>query len=153
MIATNDLQYNSDDNKFLLFFVRIIFLSTFFIVINKFDRYSDIFPNLTIQRILAMQGKMPIKFGFFLTYCEDAFLLQHTGSRYAFVHILLRDHFALRELTPRLQDPDPGKRLLTVQRLACLGDTAHDALEMATHDEDDRVRQAALTALNNKEIR
>jgi hypothetical protein len=143
---------------FVLYAVVILLsmlLSTLFIF-RLFEKQLDCIEQKYIvnpisRSLLILGRQIPHDFERFLNYCTGAMLLKRAGNNYAFVHDMLRDYFALRELILRLRDPDPDARLLTVQRLARLGETAQDALETATRDEDERVCQAALIALNNKE--
>lgn len=114
----------------------------------QFNRIEQKYIVNPISRVLlTLNRQIPFRFERFLKHCADAFLLTRAGNNYRFMHDLLRDHFALRELTPHLKDSDPNVRMLTVQRLALLGETAQEALEDATHDEDERVREAARAAL------
>lgn len=100
-----------------------------------------------VRVVLALGRKTCFRYRPFLDYSADTMLLKHVGTEYEFVHRLLRDHFAIRELIPVVTKAEGEKRLAVIQRLSRQGDSSFDALaNLATHT-DAQVRRAAVEGL------
>jgi hypothetical protein len=99
--------------------------------------------------ILAWRRRLPLRLIRFLEYASDVLLLQRSGGDYEFVHRLLRDHFALRSLTPLIFGGNGRNRVVAIVNIASLGDAGFAALsELATH-QDPAIREAAVEGLGN----
>lgn len=102
-----------------------------------------------VLAILAWRRQLPARLPKFLEYASEVFLLQRSGGDYEFVHRLLRDHFALRSLTPILFRGDGRDRGTTIAKISLLGDASFAALsELATHP-DPAIREVAVEGLGN----
>ncbi len=97
---------------------------------------------------LASFRRVPHRSKPFLKSAVDAFLLKRSMNDYEFVHRLLRDYFALRELMPRLAVGDAG-RLDAIRALGYQGESAVDLLVEFANESDPSVRAVALTGLGH----
>ncbi|MBF0551671.1 MAG: NACHT domain-containing protein [Deltaproteobacteria bacterium] len=61
---------------------------------------------------LALGRCLPVRFRRFSTYAEQTLLLKRSAHDFEFVHRLLRDYFALRDLQPKLMDKNLKFRTL-----------------------------------------
>jgi HEAT repeat protein len=99
--------------------------------------------------VLACRRQLPVRLTRFLEYASDVLLLQRSGGDFEFVHRLLRDHFALRSLTPLIFGGNDRNRVAVVANIALLGDAGFAALsELATHP-DPSIREAAAVGLGD----
>jgi hypothetical protein len=96
---------------------------------------------------LAVLRRVPARFGRFLDYGVEALLLKRSGGDVEFMHRLLRDYFALRDLQPALSSADRSRRLSAIRSLGYQGDAAVDALADFVRTADEDVREAAAWAL------
>jgi DNA polymerase III delta prime subunit len=88
----------------------------------------------------------------FVRFAAEALLLRKAGEEYEFMHRLLRDHFALRELVPLLYNEPYKTRIEAVQQIAARGESSLDVLgELALHS-DPAIRQAAVTGLGTLQL-
>jgi HEAT repeat protein len=85
----------------------------------------------------------------FLEYTTGALLLKRSADDVEFMHRLLRDYFALRELQPMLGGPDNALRLDAIRKLGYQGESAIDTLDEFVRDSDPDVREAAITAFGH----
>lgn len=99
--------------------------------------------------ILAWRGQLPMRLTSFLEYASDVLLLHRSGGDYEFVHRLLRDHFALRSLTPLIFGGSGGNRVAAVANLSMLGEASLAALSELAIDPDPVIREAAAEGLGN----
>lgn len=103
--------------------------------------------NPALRLLLALRGDICLRYQAFLDYSVQAMLLKHVGAEYEFIHRLLRDHFAIRELIPALEGAKGEERLAVIDRLSRQGESSVEALtNLATH-EDNGVRRAAVEGL------
>jgi hypothetical protein len=102
-----------------------------------------------LWRIVAMGRRFPWCHHRFISFCNEAFLMKQSSQEHEFIHRLLRDYFALRELRPGLSEPETHRRLEAIRLLGYQGEAALDVLvEFADHQEP-AVRAAALTGLGH----
>ena len=88
------------------------------------ERVGHMFLEHVVRLQLWAQRALPWKSNPLLRYCVDALLLKDVGRDCEFVHRVLRDHFATRELTPRLSQGTPTEQLLAIDRLSRQGEAA-----------------------------
>ena len=105
--------------------------------------------NPCVLAILAWRRRLPVRLPRFLEYASDVLLLQRSGGDYEFVHRLLRDHFALRSLTPIIFRGDGRNRGAALANIALLGDASLSALSELTGHPDPAIREAAVEGLGN----
>jgi hypothetical protein len=98
--------------------------------------------------LLALFNRVPFRHGNYLSCAVDAFLLKRSGGELEFIHRLLRDYFALRELMPRLKS-DTASRLETIRALGYQGEAALDMLIEFVEQGDGPVRAAAVSGLGH----
>jgi HEAT repeat protein len=98
-------------------------------------------------KCLAAQGRLPWRLRRFLRYAADALLLKPFDGEIEFVHRRLRDHFALRELVPQLDEADQAVRTRAVAALGFQGVSAVDALSDLAQMGDVAERVLAVKAL------
>jgi hypothetical protein len=103
--------------------------------------------NPTLFHILAFMRSLPLRFNSFSRYSIDSLLLKRSGSDIEFMHRLLRDYFALRDLQPLFRSGNVPLRLQAVRSLGFQGDAAVGALGEFVRDEDPDTREAAAWAL------
>ncbi len=103
--------------------------------------------NPLLRVTLAIAKKICFRYQSFLDYATDTMLLKRVGTEYEFVHRLLRDHFAIRELIPALYQAEGEKRIAVIQRLSRQGDSSFDALANLTTHADSHIRRAAIEGL------
>ncbi|HXO18613.1 MAG TPA: HEAT repeat domain-containing protein [Thermoanaerobaculia bacterium] len=102
-----------------------------------------------VRAVLAWGRRLPVQLTKFLEYASDVLLLHRSGGDYEFVHRLLRDHFALRSLTPRIFEGNGRNGPAVVANIALLGDASFAVLsELATHP-DPAIREAAVVGLGD----
>jgi len=102
-----------------------------------------------VLAVLAWRRRLPFRLTRFLEYASDVLLLHRSGGDYEFVHRLLRDHFALRSLTPRIFEGNGRNGPAVVAKIALLGDAGFAVLsELATHP-DPAIREAAVVGLGD----
>ncbi|HYI39207.1 MAG TPA: NACHT domain-containing protein [Allosphingosinicella sp.] len=99
-------------------------------------------------QLLACFGRLPFARRHFLTSMTGAFLLKKSGNEYEFIHRLLRDYFALRELMPRLAPGEAG-RLETIRALGLQGEAAIDLLNELFETDDAHVRAAVVEGFSH----
>jgi len=102
-----------------------------------------------LWRIVAIGRRFPWRHDQFMSFCKDAFLLKQSSQECEFIHRLLRDYFALRELRPRLSASDKHRRLDVIRFLGYQGEAALDVLTEFAGDQEPSVRAAALTGLSH----
>jgi HEAT repeat protein len=96
--------------------------------------------------ILATMRSLPFRFCRFSHYAIDSLLLKRSGPDIEFMHRLLRDYFALRDLQPSLRSNEALHRLQAVRTLGYQGDAAVGALAEFVRDKDVDTRVAAAWA-------
>lgn len=97
--------------------------------------------------IVAITRRLPWHPMRFFQYAERALLLKRSSGDFEFMHRLLRDYFALRDLQPLLRASESGKRLQAIRSLGFQGDAAIDALADFVRSPDADTREAAVGAL------
>ena len=110
-------------------------------IVERYWMSSGVAPVLPVVRAL------PIRFNRFRHYTTETFLLKEAGTDIEFMHRLLRDYFALRDLQPLLGSPDGEVRLQAVRSLGYQGDAAVDALADIVRNASLEMREAAAFAL------
>ncbi|MGK7893214.1 MAG: HEAT repeat domain-containing protein, partial [Xenococcus sp. (in: cyanobacteria)] len=109
--------------------------------------------NLLIKFVLTFKRSMPANYSQLLNYVISALLLKRVGTEYEFIHRLLRDHFAIRELVPNLSDDTEFKeKIQSIERLSFQGDSAFDTLAELTQDQNPHIRAAAIEGLGRVAI-
>jgi HEAT repeat protein len=103
--------------------------------------------NPALEFVLFVRGDICPFYRPFLRHAADALLLKHAGTEYEFVHRLLRDHFAIRELIPALFGASGDEQLRIINQLSRQGDSGFDALSGLITYPDSRVRVAAVEGL------
>jgi hypothetical protein len=101
-----------------------------------------------LMRVLALLGHFPASPKRFVDFASDALLLHRIGAKTAFMHLLLRDYFALLELQDRIYHPELETRLEAIRYLGYQGEAAIGVLsEFYRDDTDARIRAAAVSAI------
>lgn len=103
--------------------------------------------NPALELILLARGDICPRYRAFLRHAADSLLLKRAGAEYEFVHRLLRDHFAIRELIPALFNASGDDQLRIINQLSRQGDSGYDALSGLITYPDSRVRTAAVQGL------
>ncbi|MET0648250.1 MAG: HEAT repeat domain-containing protein [Pyrinomonadaceae bacterium] len=103
--------------------------------------------NPALKLVLLTGGHICPRYRAFLRHAADALLLKRAGAEYEFVHRLLRDHFAIRELIPALFGASGDEQLRIINQLSRQGDSGFDALSGLITYPDSRVRVAAVQGL------
>lgn len=123
------------------------------LVLNRVERerptdriVERLFLNPLTTITLAFRGDACFKYKTFLNYAVHAMLLKRAGVDYEFVHRLLRDHFAIRELVPLLGTTGETQ-LRVISQLSRQGESGFDALSNLITDPDSRVRQVSVEGL------
>lgn len=102
-------------------------------------------PNLYF--VLAAYGIFPLGIRKFLSYSIDVMLLKEAGRDLEFIHRMLRDHFATRELSPRLASRDPEVRSRTVEQLSLQGEASVEILFDLLHGGDPEFRRLTVPGI------
>ena len=101
---------------------------------------------------IALTHGFPLRWARFLDYTTEALLLKRSGpsTNYVveFMHLLLRDYFALRNLQPLLSTKDRECRFDAIGKLGFLGDSAIDSLVELARDPDPLVREVAISTVS-----
>jgi HEAT repeat protein len=97
--------------------------------------------------IMVITRRLPWRFMRFFRYTERALLLKRSAGDFEFMHRLLRDYFALRDLQSLLREQHSGKRLQAIRSLGFQGDAAIDAVAEFLRLPDADTREAAAEAL------
>ncbi|HVQ36514.1 MAG TPA: HEAT repeat domain-containing protein, partial [Pyrinomonadaceae bacterium] len=100
-----------------------------------------------VLRVVAITRCLPLRFSPFFQYAEGALLLKRSAGDIEFMHRLLRDYFALRDLQPLLIATDSNRRLQAIRNLGFQGEAAIEALAEFVRDSNPDVREAAASAL------
>jgi HEAT repeat protein len=117
-------------------------------VIARFEDLAEVYwLSPALLRILPAMRALPMRFNRFYRYAVEAFLLKEAGADIEFMHRLLRDYFALRDLQPRLHSSNSSLRLQAVRSLGYQGDAAIDALADFVRNGDVTTKEAAAWAL------
>lgn len=116
---------------------------------QTFRLFEEIFLSPCLWLTVALARRFSWHRDRFISFCKEAFLLKQSSQEYEFIHRLLRDYFALRELRPRLAASDKQRRLDAIRFLGYQGEAALDVLTEFTSDQDPSVRAAALTGLSH----
>jgi HEAT repeat protein/DNA polymerase III delta prime subunit len=103
--------------------------------------------NLLVHGLLCGRAVVPLRFRRFIDYCKEVMLLKDVPSGYEFMHRLLRDHFAIRDLIPRLSVSSGRAKLRIIEQLSLQGESSLDALSDLSSHNDPEVRAAAATGL------
>ena len=101
--------------------------------------------------VIALTHGFPLRWARFLDYTTEALLLKRSGptTNYVeFMHRLLRDYFALRNLQPLRSAKDRERWLDAIRKLGFLGDSAIDSLAELARDPDPLVREVAISAVS-----
>ncbi|WP_334391073.1 HEAT repeat domain-containing protein [Bradyrhizobium sp. AZCC 2262] len=101
----------------------------------------------TLFPVLATMRSLPVRFRPFANYAIDSLLLKRSGPDIEFMHRMLRDYFALRDLQPFLRSNDLPSRVQAIRSLGYQGDAAIGALAEFVRDMDPDIRDAAVWAL------
>ena len=116
--------------------------------LTRFDEIADYYLfSPVVRQILAVTRCLPIRSGRFFQYAEQALLLKRSAGDIEFMHRLLRDYFALRDLQPLLVSSEFNRRLQAIRNLGFQGDAAIDALAEFVRNAEPDVREAAAWAL------
>lgn len=101
----------------------------------------------TARALLALPRVLPWRLHDFLRYSGGALLLKPFTGELEFVHRRLRDHFALRDLVPRLKELDLHRRIEVIRAIGFQGVAAIDILREVLADGRAEERVAAVHAL------
>lgn len=101
----------------------------------------------TLFPVLATMRSLPVRFEPFANYAIDSLLLKRSGPDIEFMHRMLRDYFALRDLQPFLRSSDLPSRVQAIRSLGYQGDAAIGALAEFVRDSKTHIRDAAVWAL------
>ena len=108
------------------------------------DRF---FLSPVVRPLTVLAGALPSNRAKFFGFAEDALLLKRSVQDIEFIHRMLRDYFALRDLQPNLHHKDLGRRLEAIRGLGFQGDAGIDTLAAYVHEDMPEVREAAIWAL------
>ena len=100
-----------------------------------------------LRLFLFARGALPLRFQALVDYSQETKLLKRASEGFEFIHRLLRDHFAIRRLTPQLRDERGAVRLDVLEQLSRQGESSLDALGQLARHSDAAVRSAAVTGL------
>jgi HEAT repeat protein/MFS family permease len=100
-------------------------------------------------KAVALTGEIPFGFRTFLDYATDALLLKRSAGKVEFMHRILRDYFAMRELLPGLNSASVGRRLEVTRSLGYQGESALPWLADFLRDPDPLIREAAASAVGS----
>jgi HEAT repeat protein/Cdc6-like AAA superfamily ATPase len=115
-------------------------------IIQRAEDAMEAFYNPILLRVLAVMQYLPIRFSRFCNYAVNSLLLKRAAEDIEFVHRLLRDYFALRDLQPLLVSSDAARRLQAVRYLGFQGEAAIGPLAEFVRDENAETREAAAWA-------
>lgn len=96
---------------------------------------------------LVCRRDVPWRFWKFLDYLIECLLLRRSDDGFSFVHLLLRDYFAVRQLAPALYANSAQAAISAIQQLAMQGDAGTDPLKHLLTDERATIRSEAIAAL------
>jgi HEAT repeat protein len=96
--------------------------------------------------VIAAMRCLPIRCDRFIRYASSGLLLKRSARDVEFVHRLLRDYFALRDLQPLLNDGSVTRRLRAIGDLGFLGESAIETLADYAASGDSALREAAIRA-------
>jgi HEAT repeat protein/DNA polymerase III delta prime subunit len=99
-----------------------------------------------LLRVVVITRCLPLRYQPFFEYTERSLLLKRSAGDIEFMHRLLRDYFALRDLQPLLKTTDCNRRLEAIQSLGFQGDAAIDALAEFVRSQNPDIREAAASA-------
>src|SRR5207237_893972 len=103
--------------------------------------------SLPILFVLKLRRSIPWNYRLLIRYSLDCLFLNPAENSYEFMHLLLRDHFAVVELAPALRSTSAIQRLRVTEQLAFQGDASIDSLRMLLEDPDPGIRVAASRSL------
>ncbi len=122
---------------------------------SGFDDTADrLLYNFLLKFVLAINGSIPAHCNRFLNYTISAVLLKPVGTEYQFVHRLLRDHFAIRELVPIVMNVNAElkERLQRIEQLSFQGESAFYTLASLAQEQNLCIREAAIEGLGRVAI-
>lgn len=144
LLLTSVFPSNAGDQKRSLL-VRLTSFTEF--LVEQFERIGDHYLlSPILLRLVAITRCLPMRFNPFSQYAERALLLKRSAGDIEFMHRLLRDYFALRDLQPLLRATDSNRRLEAIRSLGFQGDAAIDALAEFVRSENPDAREAAAWA-------
>jgi HEAT repeat protein len=108
---------------------------------------NSIFLSPVILIILKLRREIPWRFWRFMNYATDSLFLRKTSEGYGFIHLLLRDHFAVLELTPSLMSDNLNLRISAIRKLGYQGEASIDSLCNLLHDDKPTIRLETVRAL------
>lgn len=111
--------------------------------IMRFFRHSCLTPAVAL--LLWLRG-IPLSSNRFLSYCRNTLLLKAAGDEQEFIHRLMRDHFAVGAIVPRLHRADPSRQILLIHSLSRQGEAAIDLLQSLAKSPNSQVRAAVMLA-------
>ena len=109
-------------------------------------RVGERFLSRIVLKFAFLTFRLPFRCRSFIDYATNALLLKHSAGDVEFMHRLLRDYFALRDLLPLLYETNSDRRLETIRSLGFQGESAVDSLAELARDRDPQVREAAVLA-------
>jgi HEAT repeat protein len=98
-----------------------------------------------VRVALAAGRRRPLRWRRFREYVQDALLIKWAGSNQEFVHRLVRDYFATRELVAALADDE--RRGEALRRLGFQGESAIEILAEYLGHPDPETQEAAVEGL------
>ncbi|WP_109120397.1 HEAT repeat domain-containing protein [Azospirillum sp. TSO22-1] len=103
--------------------------------------------NTAAKLWLKIRRTIPWQTQLFFDYSCHTLLLRKIEDDYEFIHIILRNHFAVRELTATLSTSHGSERINIMQKLALQGVASFDTIVELTRNEDPKLRAQAVSLL------
>lgn len=147
-ITAHNWGLGSQNGLYVIFATSIILYPGWNRLIDRF--FEKFINNPFAYLFLVLRGYVPLRMRPFLQYAEECLLLKRAGSEFEFMHLTLRNHFAVRELLLAIQDDNELVRIRTIHRLEWLKELSREALTIALNDTSPRVRSAAAELLQRQ---
>ncbi len=123
------------------------FVSFIQYTVEKIEKLTDRYLlSPILLRVVMITRCLPLRYKPFFEYAEQSLLLKRAAGDIEFMHRLLRDYFALRDLQPLLKSTDSNRRLEAIRSLGFQGDAAIDALAEFVRSPNPDIREAAAWA-------
>jgi len=99
------------------------------------------------RTLMIIQGYLPWCTDHFFKYACKTLLLKESAQGHEFIHRRLRDHFALRDLTPRLDTLDTNQKLEVIKEMLRTKDASCDVLLELISDDNKKIRMLCIKGL------
>ncbi|MEZ0276119.1 MAG: NACHT domain-containing NTPase [Roseimicrobium sp.] len=103
--------------------------------------------NPCLKFSLAVSGAVPFRWKRQLDYACATLLLKRSSGYYVFMHRLLRDHFATRELVSALEVAQSAQRHELIGKLSLQGESSFEILKDLAGSSDMDTRASAISAV------